>query len=127
MKDAIRGGEVVILDRYAFSGVAFSSAKGLDMEWCISPDKGILAPDALFYLDLKIEDAQGRGGFGEERYEKVEFQKKVADKFMSLKDPTWKILDAKVSKEELHEKIVSVVEQVLQNTQNEPLKLLWVD
>ena len=33
-------GNVVIIDRYAYSGIAYSGAKGLDIAWCKSPDKG---------------------------------------------------------------------------------------
>ena len=44
LKDEIESrlykGEVVIIDRYAFSGVAYSGAKGLDVNWCKSSDKG---------------------------------------------------------------------------------------
>lgn len=34
MEDKLRGGTTLIVDRYSYSGVAFSSAKGLDIEWC---------------------------------------------------------------------------------------------
>jgi len=42
-------------------------------------------------LDLSIEDAMKRGDFGEERYEKKEFQIKVREKFMLLCDSSWKV------------------------------------
>lgn len=39
--DALRAGTHVVVDRYAHSGVCFSSAKpGLDFEWCKKPDEG---------------------------------------------------------------------------------------
>ena len=64
----LASGKSIVCDRYAFSGVAFSSAKpGLDIEWCASPDRGLPAPDAVVYLDLSIEKAMLRGQFGEER------------------------------------------------------------
>ncbi|CAL5388206.1 unnamed protein product [Camellia sinensis] len=34
MESKLRSGTTLIVDRYSFSGVAFSSAKGLDFEWC---------------------------------------------------------------------------------------------
>jgi len=37
--------------------VAFSSAKGLDLEWCKACDRGLPAPDVIIYLDMPIEDA----------------------------------------------------------------------
>ena len=63
------------MDRYAFSGVAFSAAKSeMDLEWCRQPDRGLPRPDIVFFLDVSGEEAQKRGGYGEERYERKEFQ-----------------------------------------------------
>lgn len=81
------------MDRYAFSGVAFSSAKGLDLEWCRNPDIGLLTPDIVLFLDLTIDQAEKRGGFGQERYEKRELQIKVRDEFTKLQDDAWKVRD----------------------------------
>ena len=65
----IHKGETVICDRYAYSGVAFSSAKPRDgkggplsLEWCQHPDVGLPAPDAVIFLDLSQEEAEQRGG-----------------------------------------------------------------
>merc|ERR1712000_457682 len=74
IESILNSGKNIVCDRYAYSGVAFTSAKGLDFEWCKSPDRGLPAPDVVFYLKLSIEKAMERGGFGEERYEKKDFQ-----------------------------------------------------
>ena len=58
-------GTTVICDRYAYSGVAFSSAKpeaNLDLTWCQAPDVGLPAPDAVIFLDIAQEEAEQRGG-----------------------------------------------------------------
>ena len=39
-----------------------------------------------------LQVAAARGGYGGERYEKLEFQKKVEQKFKSLKDSAWQVL-----------------------------------
>ena len=73
----LRAGTTLVVDRYAFSGVAFTAAKGapgLDRAWCMAPDVGLPAPDAVFFLNLTVEQAAARGGYGEERYEKADFQ-----------------------------------------------------
>ena len=36
-----------------------------------APDRGLPAPDAVIYLELSVEDAMARGGFGGERYERA--------------------------------------------------------
>lgn len=93
LSEKLNNGITLVVDRYAFSGVAFSSAKGLDLEWCRNPDIGLLTPDIVLFLDLTIDQAEKRGGFGQERYEKRELQIKVRDEFTKLQDDTWKVRD----------------------------------
>ena len=75
LKETLAGGTSIVCDRYAHSGVAFSSAKnGLDedlntsasdvltVDWCKSPDIGLPAPDAVIFLTLTEEEAEKRGG-----------------------------------------------------------------
>ena len=73
LKD-LEAGITLICDRYAFSGVAYSAAKGLDFEWCKNIDKGLIQPDITFYIDIDPVKAQERSGYGQERYERCEFQ-----------------------------------------------------
>lgn len=77
----ISNGINVVLDRYAYSGVAYSAAKGLDLEWCKAPDSGLPRPDLVIYMRVDPEKAKNRADYGEERYEKIEFQSKVAAEF----------------------------------------------
>ena len=37
----LKKGSTLIVDRYSYSGVAFSNAKGLDLNWCLAPEKGL--------------------------------------------------------------------------------------
>ena len=85
----------VVCDRYIYSGIAYSVAKGLDCSWCESSDMGLLQPDVVFYLDLPIEEASKRGEYGEEIFENEVFQRKVQEaytKYVITSD--WIILDA---------------------------------
>lgn len=68
MEKLLAQGVTLIVDRYAYSGVAFSAAKGLDFEWCKAPEKGLLKPDLVLFLKLSASAIQKRGGFGDERY-----------------------------------------------------------
>lgn len=91
MEEKLKTGTTLIVDRYSYSGVAFSSAKGLNIDWCKAPEIGLLAPDSVLYLGISPERAAERGGYGDERYERVEFQKKVADFYQTLRDSSWKV------------------------------------
>lgn len=92
ISEKLLAGKTLVIDRYAYSGVAFSVAKGLDFDWCKHPDVGLLSPDLVLFLDLSINEAEKRGGFGEERYEKRDLQIKVRTEFRKLKDNSWKVI-----------------------------------
>ncbi|KAJ8661710.1 thymidylate kinase [Lichtheimia ornata] len=126
MEQMLKSGTHLVVDRYAFSGVAFSSAKGLDLEWCKHPDVGLLVPDLVLFLDLSIDDAEKRGGFGVERYETRELQTKVREKFMALKEPSWKVIDAKGSMDEVHSSMWDIVNQAVEKpVENDVVFGLW--
>ncbi|WVZ96848.1 hypothetical protein U9M48_042431, partial [Paspalum notatum var. saurae] len=71
MESKLLSGTTLIVDRYSHSRVAFSAAKGLDLEWCKAPENGLIAPDLIIYLDVQPEKAAERGGYGDEPYEKI--------------------------------------------------------
>ncbi|XP_069682332.1 uncharacterized protein [Periplaneta americana] len=90
MKAHINSGVTLIVDRYAYSGVAFSAAKeGMDIEWCKEPEAGLPKPDAVFFLTLSPEALARRGGFGEERYEATDFQENVRNNYRKLEEDSW--------------------------------------
>ncbi|CAJ2645378.1 unnamed protein product [Trifolium pratense] len=84
METKLKSGITLIVDRYSYSGVAFSSAKGLNIEWCKALKIGLLALDLVAYHDISPDKVAERGGYGDERYEKLEFQKKVAKHYKVL-------------------------------------------
>ncbi|RGB28107.1 protein ZEU1 [Rhizophagus diaphanus] len=128
MKNLLLSGTTLIVDRYAYSGVSYSVAKGLDLDWCCLPDRGLLSPDIIFFMDLTAEAAEKRGGFGEERYEKKSLQEKVRKIFYMLKekdndsDSLWKILNANQSVEMLHKRIVESSLKLIEKCHQLPLK-----
>lgn len=67
----------IICDRYWLSGAVYSSAKGLDYEWCKSVDRYLPRPDHMFFIDVSTECTSQRRGFGSEAHDIVEFQEKV--------------------------------------------------
>lgn len=68
--------------------MVYSAAKGnasLGLGWARAPEAGLPRPDAVLFLDLSEDKARERGGFGEERYETVEMQRRVRALFWGLK------------------------------------------
>lgn len=128
MKKALESGSHVVVDRYAFSGVAFSAAKDeLSMEWCKQPDRGLPRPDLVCFLDVSPDEAQKRGGFGQERYEKLEFQTRVRKNYDQLMDDSWQVIDTDhKTMDKVYEEVLAVVEKSLQRQiHQQPMKPLW--
>lgn len=87
IEETLAAGYNIICDRYTFSGAVYSAAKHnptLSLQWAQSPDIGLPCPDLVVFLDLDPEEAKKRGGFGEERYEKIEMQKRVRELFRDV-------------------------------------------
>jgi dTMP kinase len=111
----IAAGITVICDRYYYSGMIYSAAKNnrnLSLSWARDPEVGLPRPDQVIFLDLSPEEAEKRGGFGDEKYEKREFQAKVRRLFYKLKDIDEEesydmvIIDAGGSEEEIAKKVL---------------------
>ncbi len=112
MEATLAAGTSIILDRYVYSGAAYSAAKGLDLEWCKSPDVGLPQPDLVIFIDLEASVAQARAGYGEERYEKIEFQARVRKLFAELmkhQGDLWKVIDGNKTPEALHQEIIDAI------------------
>ncbi|XP_067395096.1 thymidylate kinase isoform X3 [Emydura macquarii macquarii] len=129
IKEKLNQGITLVVDRYAFSGVAFTSAKeNFSLDWCKQPDVGLPKPDLILFLQLSTSEAAKRENFGNERYENSSFQEKVLQHYHHLmKDKTlnWKTIDASKSIEELHNEIKSFTEEAMKEVQDKPIGELW--
>ncbi|KAG0646575.1 Thymidylate kinase [Hyphodiscus hymeniophilus] len=88
IRGTIAQGYTIVCDRYYYSGMVYSAAKNnpaLDLQWARQCDVGLPRPDKVIFLDLEPEQAEKRGGFGDEKYEKKEMQKEVRWEFMRLR------------------------------------------
>ncbi|XP_017774811.1 PREDICTED: thymidylate kinase [Nicrophorus vespilloides] len=117
MKELLQSGVTLIVDRYSYSGIAYSSSKpGMDIEWCKTQELGLPKPDLVLLLTLGKEQMNKRPGFGDERYENDDMQSKVLNIFHQLADNTWEVVDASPSIDEVHktllDKIIKVREDV---------------
>ncbi|XP_010831190.1 PREDICTED: thymidylate kinase isoform X2 [Bison bison bison] len=105
MKEKLSQGVTLVVDRYAFSGVAFTSAK-----------------------ELQLAEAAARGEFGRERYESGPFQQRALQRFQQLlADPSlpWKMVNASRSIEDVHREIRALSEDAIRAAAHRPLGQLW--
>ncbi|KAK8942734.1 hypothetical protein KSP39_PZI009412 [Platanthera zijinensis] len=126
MENKLRNGTTLVVDRYSYSGVSFSASKGLDVNWCKAPEKGLIAPDLVIYMDISPEEAAKRGSYGIERYEQLDFQKKVAHSYQILLDTTWKVIDASLSLELIENQIQELALETIESCPKMPLSSLWI-
>ncbi|KFO22558.1 thymidylate kinase isoform X1 [Fukomys damarensis] len=129
IKEKLHQGVTLVVDRYAFSGVAFTSAKeNFSLDWCKQPDVGLPKPDLILFLQLQLADASTRGQFGCERYEETTFQQRALYSFQQLmRDSTlnWKVVDASKSIEDVHKEICLLSEAAILGAAQRPLGELW--
>ncbi|KAJ7993410.1 hypothetical protein DPEC_G00272150 [Dallia pectoralis] len=129
MKEKLEQGITLVVDRYAFSGVAFTSAKpGFTLDWCMKPDVGLPKPDLVMFLKVNPAEAARRGHFGTERYENCAFQNIVLQRFEELMMDSavnWQVIDASRNIEDVHEEIKNYSQKVASKAVTEPIGHLW--
>jgi len=57
-----------------YSGIAYSTAKGVSLDWCKSIERGLPRPDVILFFDVPVSVVSQRSHFGvNDRHEKIEF------------------------------------------------------
>ncbi len=135
MKRDLAAGITLIAVRYAFSGVAYSATKEvpeLPFDACIEPDRGVIAPDAVIFLESRVKCLAGRDGFGDEIYETRPFQKKVRAMFDRVEartretnpDLKWLTVNAELSIDEVAGQLAELADRLRASTTG-PVHTLW--
>lgn len=129
IRNTLMKGTTVVVDRYAYSGMAYSSAKRtLSMEWCRNTELGLPKPDLVIYLELPKEFQYLRPGFGEERFETREFQEQIRlqyEQVIKSSRENWLRIDvAHKSPDEVLGEIVVPVKNCLESSANKELEEL---
>lgn len=80
------------------------------------PDQCLPRPDIVFQLDIEINKIKTREGFGNEIYEKEDFQKKIRKEFEFFHQHRyWRLIDADKEKIEVHRNIVDQLERLMKD------------
>ncbi|PVH15480.1 thymidylate kinase [Candidozyma duobushaemuli] len=84
LEEKLLSGKSIVMDRYIYSGIAYSLAKkGAEMDsydWLYGPDRGLPKPDLTFFLTISLEELSSRKGYGR--------NKKVKECFLNILDST---------------------------------------
>jgi len=119
IETGLKGGKIVIADRYITSTIAYHCSRGFSFECALKLVELLKYPkaDAIIFIDIKPETSMKRkmGEHGKlDRHEKdLEFLKKVRDfYFREINENVlgkWVVIDGERSKEEIHEDILKVI------------------
>lgn len=91
----LKAGTSLVVDRYSYSGVAYTASKeNMSFEWCHNAEKGLLKPDCLLFLSCDQNNLNNREDFGKEVYETSAFQKSVSHYFSLMKDENWNVSES---------------------------------
>jgi len=126
IRPALDAGHIVLCDRYDASSIAYQSAlagddpNGEHMRWIATLNDRAKRPDLVLVLDLDPELAASRRharGSPTELYEKLELQKRVRANYARIPEfrpnDRIEIVDASTSPEEVHARILTLVEALL--------------
>ena len=123
IQDKLYAGITLVVDRYAYSGAAYTAAKGAaSLGWCMAADAGLPAPDLVLFLDMPISEAQRRGGF-----ETAEFQAKVQSMFRHIRPNAdgWHAVDASRPVEEVLTHILALCHVAISQSADFPIGKLY--
>jgi len=114
---ALKRGEWVLLDRYYPSMMAYQGASGANVESIRESNENFAPiPDLVFWLDISLEESQGRvcaRGVAMDAFEEESYQSKVSSIYSSMEMPWFKRIDGHGSVEQVHLRILKVLEQEL--------------
>lgn len=94
----------------------------------MNTDAGLPRPDLVVYLEWSNGNLTNRNGYGDEIYENTQFQNKVKANYDRLKtDSNWRVFDCQDGIDEVHNKILESVNQVLDGELDDKLTGLFTD
>ncbi|WP_338601465.1 dTMP kinase [Sulfolobus tengchongensis] len=107
--------DLILLDRYYFSSIAYQGALGLDEEWIEIVNSRFPKPDIVILLDLPVEVAISRIKNDKFSFkEKIRSLEKVRERYLKLANKyNFYIINANKDKNEVLNDAVKIIEKYL--------------
>ena len=116
IRPALRGGQLVISDRYVYSSLAYQGAAGLSLEWIRTVNVHALKPDLAVFIDVKLETVMNRLKSKRSVMENIETLEKARDIYLKFVAKGELIrIDGNRAKDEVAETLSKVVLKLLEN------------
>ncbi|MHA1270465.1 MAG: dTMP kinase [Candidatus Helarchaeota archaeon] len=114
IKPALNDNIIVITDRYIESSLAYQTAQGIDVNWILEINREFLKPDITIILDLDPEEALKRKKKLIDKFENIQFLKKVRRIYLDhAKRWNYTVINANNDIETVHRDIRKEVKKLL--------------
>jgi dTMP kinase len=96
LKSILVGTDVVLINRYSESNLAYGIANGLKLEWLVNLEAGLPKPDIVIVLDAPPAALDSRRGPNKDEYERnTALQERTREAYLRLaSDFGWKVVEA---------------------------------
>lgn len=112
IKDALSRYDIVIMDRYYHSNMAYGVVNGMDPVWLAGLDADMPKPDVIVLLDIPAELSLQRKSMHDSFESDVSFLRMVADEYRrEAVKSGWCIIDGSLPTVVVHQNIMSAIDQ----------------
>jgi dTMP kinase len=115
----LSSGEIIMIDRYTSSNLAYGKAKGLDVRWLAGLEKGLPEADLVLVLDAPPGSLRSRRPSTSkdvnERSSQIQAQAQKAYRELS-KTQGWKLINAVGSIEDVQEEVLNALRDGLKRS-----------
>jgi dTMP kinase len=89
----------------------------------MASDMGLVEPDLVIYVHVDVTAVAQRDGYGQERYERVDFQTNVARVFDAMRADNliWKTVDGMRSVDDVHADVLALALDAIHGIGDSPL------
>ena len=116
LDDLIRNGIIVIADRYTPSNIAYGAFNGDTKERIQTMDQFLPQPDIIILVDIDPTTAMKRLEDKDRNEQNLEYLQKVRRNYLIeyyINQEKWKLIDGTEREQDIHKRIVSMVEEIL--------------
>ncbi len=117
IKKAISNNSVIIMNRYYQSNLIYGLVNGLPAQWLEHLDAGLPKADLVIILDVNQKESFYRKKQKRDKFEKNKnFAQKISRTYREIaKKKKWNVVDASLSKEDVHKSIMKIISKKLRS------------
>jgi dTMP kinase len=115
LEDILARSEVMLVNRYSGSNLAYGASMGLEIDWILGIESGLPAPDLVLVLDAPPAELVARRGETKDSYERnLALQSKARQIYLQLaRRFGWSVVDANRDIDETSREVISVAGRAL--------------